>query len=46
MTMVKEVAKLNKANDKLSKELAAARSAASTWESKALATENQAKKDR
>jgi hypothetical protein len=44
--MDKEVAKLGKANDDLAKELAAARSAASTWEGKALAVEAQAEKDR
>jgi hypothetical protein len=44
--MDKEVAKLNKANIELVKELAAARSTASTWEKRALTAEAQAEKDR
>jgi CTP-dependent riboflavin kinase len=45
-TMDEEVAKLTKSNAELAKELAAARSSASTWEGKALTAERQVKKDR
>jgi CTP-dependent riboflavin kinase len=44
--MDKEVAKLNKDNDELTKELVATRSTASSWEKKAMAAEAQVKKDR